>query len=248
SVPTAEIYVDVGEGSVREGTIASNTLQATYSPNGANIRFVGRGGDDNHKAGMWTISGNLIGSQMNNMHLTSVRGITISGNYIYSGHHRNLLVEGSRNIVVGPNCFGHNPDYDKNELATGIRFVDCSNCNISGVLIEDAEAGRHTVPDTIQIEREGLLELIRCRRVNISGTQVLDGTPYGMVLENCQDTIITGCTVLDDRQPRKMKAAILWRGEGSGNMISSSRIGRGTDSDIIAQPHVAQKENKLDAE
>ena len=245
--PTAEIYIDVGEGSVREGTIASNTLQATYSPGGANIRFIGRGGEQNHKAGMWTISGNLIGSQMNNIHLTSARGVTISGNYIYSGHHRNLLVEHSRNIVVGPNCFGHNPDYDKHELATGIRFVDCTSCNVSGVVIEDAAAGRHTVPDAVPLDREGLVELQRCRRMNVSATQLLDGAPYGMVLDDCQDTIINGCTVLDDRMPKKMKAAIIWRGHGSGNMISCSRIGRGTDGDLVTPGHVRLTENQLDS-
>ncbi|MFP6703891.1 MAG: right-handed parallel beta-helix repeat-containing protein, partial [Planctomycetaceae bacterium] len=115
--PTAEIYIDVAAGSVREGTIVSNTIQATASANGANIRMIGSPGEDretvNHKAGMWTISGNLIGSQRTNIHLTSVRGVVISGNHIYSGHHRNLLIESSRNIVVGPNCFGHNPDYRK---------------------------------------------------------------------------------------------------------------------------------------
>ena len=244
--PTAEVYIDVGKGSVREGTIASNTLQATYSPGGANIRLVGQGAAQNHKVGMWTISGNLIGSQMNNIHLTSARGVTISGNYIYSGHHRNLLVENSRNIVLGPNCFGHNPDYDKNELATGIRFVDCDSCNISGVVIEDAEAGRHTVPNTVPIERMGLIELLRCRRFNISGTQILDGTPYGMVLEDCQDTIINGCTILDHRTQQKMKAAILWKGTGKGNLISCSRIGRGVDTDLVAPAHVRRSENLLD--
>lgn len=246
SLPTAEIYIDVGDGSVREGTIASNTLQATYSPGGANIRFIGKGHEANHKVGMWTISGNLIGSQMNNIHLTSARGITISGNYIYSGHYRNVLIENSRNIVVGPNCFGHNPDYDKNELATGIRFEDCSSCNISGVLIEDAEAGRHTVPGTVPLDREGLVELIRCSRFNVSGTQVLDGTPYGMVLENCNNTIINGCTVLDDRSVKKMKAAILWRGDGAGNLITGSRIGRGSEDDLIVPTHVARSQNLLD--
>ena len=244
--PTAEIYIDVGDGSVREGTITGNTLQATYSPGGANIRFIGRNRDANHRTGMWTISGNLIGSQMNNIHLTSARGVTISGNYIYSGHHRNLLVESSRNVVLGPNCFGHNPDYDKNELATGIQFVDCENCNISGVLIEDAEAGRHTVPGVISLEREGLIELFRCRRINLSGTQVLDGAPYGIVLDECRDTVINGCTVVDDRQPKRMRAAILWKGDGSGNMISCSRIGRGTEQALIAPPHVRLVENRLD--
>lgn len=246
AIPTAEIYIDVGNGSVREGTIASNTLQATYSPGGANIRFIGKGGEANHKVGMWTITGNLIGSQMNNVHLTSVRGVTISGNYIYSGHHRNVLIENSRNIVVGPNCFGHNPDYDKHELATGIRFEDCVSCNISGVLIEDAEAGRHTVPGTVSHEREGLLELSRCRRFNISGTQVLDGTPYGMVLDDCSDTVINGCTVLEDRHVKKMKAAILWRGGGAGNLITSCRIGRGYEGDMIAATHVTRIQNQLD--
>ena len=245
-VATAEIYIDVGDGSVREGTISSNTIQATYSPGGANIRFIGQGAARNHKVGMWTISGNLIGSQMNNIHLTSARGVTISGNYIYSGHHRNLLVENSRNIVVGPNCFGHNPDYDKNELATGMRFVDCDSCNISGVLIEDAEAGRHTVPDVVPLRREGLLELVRCRRVNVSGTQVLDGTPFGMVLDDCDDTIINGCTVLDGRSEKKMRAAILWKGRGAGNLIAGSRIGRGSEGDIIAPPHVRRTELQLD--
>ena len=134
AIPTAEIFIDVSEGSVREGTIASNTLQATYSPNGANIRFIGQGKGVNHKVGMWTISGNLIGSQNVNIHLTSARGVTISGNYIYSGHQRNLLVEDSRNIVVGSNCFGHNPDYRKNELCTGLRFVDSVDCVLNGVL------------------------------------------------------------------------------------------------------------------
>ena len=81
--PTAEITIDASaEGaSVREGTIASNTIQATYSAGGANIRFIGGPGSDdagsmNRKAGMWTIAGNLIGSQEINIHLLRARGIT----------------------------------------------------------------------------------------------------------------------------------------------------------------------------
>jgi polygalacturonase len=87
---------------------------------------------------MPTIDGNLIGSQNNNVHLTGVRRVTISGNYIDSGHHRNLLVEKSRNVVVGPNTFGHNPDYKGKELATGICFEDSDNCVLNGLLIQDA--------------------------------------------------------------------------------------------------------------
>lgn len=239
AAPTGEIYIDVqDEGSVREGTIASNTIQATYSPGGANIRFIGSRNVGNHRAGMWSISGNLIGSQGVGIHLTAARGFAIEGNYIYSGHHRNVLIERSRNIVLGPNCIGHNPDYGNLELATGVRFEDCENCVLAGLLIEDAEAGEHTVAEAKPIVREGLMELVRCRRVNITGSQVLDGTPNGLYLENCSDTVITGCTVLDDRQPQKMRAAIRWLGPGSGNLITQSRVGSGTEADIICPDHV----------
>jgi hypothetical protein len=231
--PTAEIFVDVSQGgSVREGTICSNTIQATYSPNGANIRFIGNGQEGNHRAGMWTISGNLIGSQQTNIHLTSVRGVIIDGNYIYSGHHRNLLVEDSRNVIVGPNCFGHNPDYNKNELATGVRLVDCDGCTLTGLVLEDAEAGQHTVPGVVPIVRNGLLELIRCRRMNISGSQILDGSQAGIHLEDCDEVLITGCTITDDRLPPMMEAAIRWRGGGAASMIATSRIGRGRQTDL----------------
>lgn len=247
--PTAEIFVDTGAGSVREGTICGNTLQSTYSPHGANIRFLGDHASGNHKAGMWTISGNLIGSQNTNIHLTSVQGITISGNYIYSGHHRNVLVEGSRNVLLGPNCLGHNPDYGTQELATGVRFVDCDNCNITGLLMEDAQSGKHTVPGVVPINRDALIELVRCQRFNISGTQVLNGTPYGIFLQDCSQTLLTGASIIDSRDPPQMKAAIVWKGSGRGNMIAASRLGRGTETDVAADPsaHVTLGQNLLDA-
>ncbi len=196
---------------------------------------------------MWTITGNLIGSQQTNIHLTATRGVTISGNYIYSGHPRNLLVESSRNLVVGPNCFGHNPDYQTKELATGIRLVDCTNCNLTGLLIEDAEAGRNPPASAIPVVRSGLLELIRCQRVNVQGCQFLDGTPHGIYLEDCDETILTGCTVLDDRQPRQMRSAIWWKGDGVGNMIAVSRVGRGTKTDLQVPEHVQLVDNLRDS-
>jgi hypothetical protein len=158
--------------------------------------------------GLWTISGNLIGSQHYNVWLTSARDVTITGNTIYSGHGRNLLVEHSRNVVVSGNCFGHNPDYQMNELCTGIRLVDSVDCNLSGIVIEDCRTGQHTVPQAIAIERQGLIEIVRCQRVNVSGVEVLNGTPTGIFLDECSDTLLTGCTVLDVRQEKKMESAI----------------------------------------
>lgn len=230
--PTAEIYIDVGSGTIREGTIASNTIQAKYSSNGANIRFIGKGLENSHEAGMWAITGNLIGSQKNNIHLTGVRGITISGNYIYSGHYRNLFVEQSRNIVVGPNTFGHNPDYGTKELATGIRFEDSENCILNGLLIQDAEAGEHTVKSAVPLERDALVELIRCRRVNVTGCQILDGSPIGLLAEDCEDTLVSSCSVIDQRGTGLMQTGIRFKASGSGNMVVQNRVSGAAEIDI----------------
>jgi hypothetical protein len=232
--PTAEIYIDVAEGTVREGTICSNTIQATYSSNGANIRFVGTGAETNYKAGMWAISGNLIGSQQNNIHLTRAWGVTITGNYIYSGHHRNLLIEECGNVVVGDNAFGHNPDYGRRELATGIRIVDSVNCTLNGVIVQDAQAGRHTVTDAVPLERDALVELVRCRRINVNGCQILDGTPVGLLLEDCHDTLVSACTVIDQREEKQMATGIAWKGSGSGNQVCHCRVGGATGTGIDA--------------
>jgi hypothetical protein len=230
--PTAEIYIDVVNGTIREGTISSNTIQATYSSGGANIRFNGNGPEGDYRAGMWTITGNLIGSQKNNIHLTSVRGVTISGNYIYSGHHRNLLVEKSRNIVVGPNTFGHNSDYKGKELATGIRFEDSDNCVLNGLLIQDAQAGKHTVSNSVPIDREALVELVRCRRVNVIGCQILDGAPIGLLVDNCEDTLVSSCSVIDQRDAPMMQTGAEWRGDQKGNMFVQNRVSGATQTPV----------------
>ena len=240
---TAEIYIDVEDGSIREGTICSNTIQATYSPNGANIRFIGSGTKGNHRVGMWTISGNLIGSQAINIHLTSALGFAISGNYIYSGHERNIVIEASRSIVLGDNTLGHNPDYGDEELSTGIRFVDCEDININGLILQDAMAGQNTVANSVASKKVALLELVRSKRVSMTGCQILEGTPSGVLIEDCSDVLMSGCTVLDNRQPPLMKNAILWKlskgsWKGLGNLVQGCRLAVGTlIPDGVVQGH-----------
>jgi Right handed beta helix region/Pectate lyase superfamily protein len=59
----ADVWIDAREGTVREGTIASNTIQAKHSPGGANVRIEGPPLDDSRGAGLWTITGNILQSQ-----------------------------------------------------------------------------------------------------------------------------------------------------------------------------------------
>ena len=132
--PTAEIYIDTtAEGaSVNEVTIASNTIQATGSPGGANIRIMEKP-DSSRPPGLFAISGNIIGSQENNVHLTGCYGVAISGNTIYSCEHRNLFIEGSRLINISGNNFRrHTPQY-----GTGVRFTGCSDVAFTGCSILD---------------------------------------------------------------------------------------------------------------
>ncbi|MFK7820471.1 MAG: right-handed parallel beta-helix repeat-containing protein [Planctomycetaceae bacterium] len=221
---TGEIYVDVRKGSVREGTICSNTIQATYSPNGANIRFVGRGDGVNHKAGMWSITGNLIGSQAINLHLQSARGVTVVGNHMYSAHKRNILVENSRNIVLSANCFGHNPDYKDKEICTGIQISNSEDCVVSGMLIEDAIAGQNTVSGSPNVDREASFEIHDSRRVTVTGIQITNPSPVGILVKNCSNTMITGSSVFETRDERKVTHSVKWTGVGTGNMLTGCRL------------------------
>jgi hypothetical protein len=111
------------------------------------------------------------------------------------------------------------------------------------VTIQDCQAGKHTVAEAGLQSRHGLIELVRCRRINVSGVQVLEPAPYGLFLDECSDTLITGCTILDGRSPALMQAAIRWQGSGSGNLIGHCRLGSGQAGTVIAGPEVRQWNN-----
>ena len=163
--PTAEIYIDTSaEGaSVNEVTIASNTIQATDSPEGANIRIKEKS-DTSRPPGLFAISGNIIGSQENNVHLTGCYGIAIAGNCIYSCKQNNLLIENSKLINVSGNTFRrHTPKY-----GTGVSFTQCTDITFTGCAIHDeTEEGQPGLP--------ALLRLDNCKRINITGSQFING-------------------------------------------------------------------------
>ena len=59
----AEIWFDASDGVISEVTIASNTIQATIQPGGSNIRIWGADTDGVKASRLFTISGNVLGSQ-----------------------------------------------------------------------------------------------------------------------------------------------------------------------------------------
>lgn len=225
AVPTAEIYLDASEGSIREGTISSNTIQATYSPNGANIRIIGQQFESNGKVGMLSISGNLIGSQWVNVHVTAAQGLSISGNCIYSGHHRNILLEDCSQVTVGDNSLGHNTDYGvARELCTGVTLLRCRDSLFTGNLLQDCQTGQHQFPDAPELQRDALLELTECRNITVSNCQILDSAPYGVRLHDCQEMMLTGLAIADRREPPLQQVALKWTGIAENSIVSQCRF------------------------
>lgn len=69
----------------------------------------------------------------------------------------------------------------------------------------------------IRIVRDGLLEIVRCQRVNVNGYQVLAGCPNAVYVEDSGDVSITGGILMDTRQEKKTRAMVRWKETGNMN-------------------------------
>ncbi|MGY8644318.1 MAG: right-handed parallel beta-helix repeat-containing protein [Verrucomicrobiales bacterium] len=211
---TAEILIDTTaeKSTVNEVTIASNTIQATPSPGGCNIRMNNKSRED-RPPGLITISGNVIGNQENGVHLTACYGIAISGNTIYSAENRNLLLEQCSDVNVTGNVFRrHTP-----KMHTGVRVVDSTDCVFSGCSFRDeSEEG--------QKNGASLLELADCRRISVQGCQLIDGAPWGLDAQQCSEVNVSACIFGGDLVAKRGEGAIQFHGKGQKNLVSSCTI------------------------
>ncbi len=201
--PTAEIYIDTtADGaSVNEVTIASNTIQATNSSGGCNIRIL-ESRDESRPPGLFAISGNIIGSQEYNVHLTGCYGIVLSGNTIYSSTERNLWIEDSSQITVGTNLFRrHTPSYGCGVLVTGSENILINGCTFE----DEAEGG--------QKSGYPLLELTASQRVTIAGNQIINSIKEGVKLTDCKSINLTGNTIVDTRAQPLMTQTVAQYGQ-----------------------------------
>ena len=74
-----------------------------------------------------------------------------------------------------------------------------------------------------------------CKRINISGSQFLNGAPAGIDATDCSHVSITGCTIHDTRPKPIAKHAIQFTGNGRGNLIATNTIGKTTGKAIEAK-------------
>ncbi|MBW3542626.1 MAG: right-handed parallel beta-helix repeat-containing protein, partial [Planctomycetes bacterium] len=136
----AEIWFEATEGIISEVTIASNTIQATAEPGGANVRIRGSEADSPRGARLIAITGNVLGSQMRGIELRHAHRVTITGNTIYGADDLSLAVARSSGVIIGANTIAwHNRDEDPPR--DGILFEGCNNCSISGVVAHQMAAG-----------------------------------------------------------------------------------------------------------
>jgi hypothetical protein len=236
--PTAEIYLDcreTAEGvpspSIREFTIASNTIQATHSPNGCNIRIIGPDPTGTLPIGMAAISGNLIGNQAINLHLTACRGIAISGNHIYGGYRHNVRMENCEDMALTGNVFGHNYWVPGKSIDNNLYLENCTDCVLQGLQVRGAPEGKTTWTEDwaggSPRVHEALLELRNCHRVIVNGCQFRDPNPTAVLGIDASQISITACQVQETREPAAAvgKGAVEWKGAGAGNVMEANQFG-----------------------
>lgn len=218
----ADVFFDCREGTVREGTLIGNTIQAKESPGGANVRFLGAK-DHPNAVGLFTISGNLIGSQARALDLHACRSVVITGNCIYSGYRHALWAENAEHLVLGANSIDHNPEYRGNSTDQ-IVVRNCRNVSMTGLVLQHTRAAND--PVTSSIEMRG------CQNVNITGIQIHGARVRGIALENCSVVRVADCTIRGAADDKNYRAALTVDAQCNQVMVTNNFLGRGSDGEF----------------
>jgi Right handed beta helix region/Pectate lyase superfamily protein len=220
---SADVLFDCRDGTVREGAVVGNTIQAKQSPNGANVRLVGVGKDDPNAVGLLAITGNLIGSQHSALHLRACRGVVVSGNCVYSGYENALWVEDSENVVIGANSIDHNPEY-KGKSTDRVVFQGCRNVTVTGLLLQhtrEAEAAPFA-----SVEVEG------CENVSLTGCQVLGARVRGVAVKGSSVVRVADCTVRPRKDDATYRTAVHVDAKSRLVLVVNSFLARGGDGEL----------------
>lgn len=221
---SADIWIDCSEGgSVREGTISGNTVQAIPSPNGANIRFTGSQ-ENSNKIGLWSITGNHISNQEINIDLDHCRGVSVTGNTFIRGYDRHIIINDSRNITVSDNIFDHNDDYFTPGLISlgGISVHKSRGVILNNNIIDGAEYGDGKAGGAVVIQDS--------REITVSGCHIQNPKINGIQVDNSNNVQIINCIIREEVSYQRMLAGIALTGVCDetvirNNMVSSGKNG-----------------------
>ncbi len=227
---SADVWIDARQGTVREGTISSCTIQAKNSPGGSNVRIEGPELDDSRGAGLWTITGNILQSQAVALRLINCRGIAATGNSFAQCFDRSIMIDRCRNVAIGASTFDRNPDYT-GEVVDGITVRRSAGISLTGLILDNARAG---TPDS-----GGAIEVIDASEVNITACQVLDPLYRGIELTNVRHARVSECTVVDRKKTPTMLDAIRLAGDSHDNAVLNNLVSRGRGSALNVAPGTA---------
>ena len=225
---SADVWFDVRQGSVREGVITGNTIQAIRTPGGANIRFVGNPETPN-KVGLWSITGNHLSSQEVNVHLKSARGVSITGNSFLRGGRQSILLESCRNIVVGANSIDNNPDYQDKEprWLNGVTIRGSEGILINGLQSDGSMWGSP--------EEGGALEILGSRNVTVAGSQILEPKFRGLYIKDSTNVQVTGTLITARSGQSELVAGIEIAGASEKIVLGDNIVPKGTRGDVVGR-------------
>jgi len=217
----ADVWIDAREAKVREVTISSCTIQAKYSPSGANVRIEAKPTELSTDAGLWTISGNIIQSQTHNLLLRNCHGIAVTGNSFCSAGERSLIIDTCRNIAVGSCTIDYNPDY-KGSRFDGVLVKDSAGINLNGLIVEASLVGNE--------KKGGAISVFNSRDITIANCQIFDPAHRGLHLDQVDHAILSGNLVRDHGVMPKMQESLLTTNCGknltmTGNALDAGKNG-----------------------
>ena len=212
----AEIWFEAPTGVISEVTIASNTIQATIQPGGANVRIHGAPTISPRAARLVTIAGNVLGSQSRGIELRHVQRIAITGNTIYDSEDLSILAAHCAGIAIGSNTLVWRGE-DEDPPRDGIRLEDCDNGALTGLVTRRLCSGSAAAG--------AAFTLVRCRDVAISECQIIDPLHRGVELEDCQRCRVSGNSIVDRRKKPSMLQAVRVRGKSVDNLVQNNLLG-----------------------
>lgn len=226
----AEIWFEAPSGAISEVTIASNTIQATVQPGGANVRIHGSPTASHRSARLITIAGNVLGSQTRGIELKHAQRVAITGNAMYSSADLSIDAADCSGIAVGSNTFMWRVE-DNAPPRDGIRFTDCGDVALIGLVMHRLCFG---TPD-----HGAAITMIRCHDMAVSECQLLDPLVRGIELLDCIRCRVSGNSIIDRRENRSMVQAVRVMGNSRDNLVQNNLLGGATESLIAATDELA---------
>ena len=195
--PTANILLD-SRGAIKgvaEVAIGGCTIQHTYKgPGGANIRIVGaekEPADPDIRKGHVTIANNVLSDVQTNIELQNVRGAAVTGNTMWRGYLRNILVEGSRDIVISSNTMGRSPRYSTRGRPTETNAVMIKGCQ-DVIFNANVLSLTRNAPAGLTVESS--------TRINITNNTIVDCDGPEILLDRVSLSRVSGCILNDERK------------------------------------------------